>query len=264
MLERFCECINEVELFLDKKDLLDKFIHTNDDTWKVKLYFITDMAIFFNDLNKHLQGHGIMIDLMFSSVKGFVQKLNLIKRKIENSENSMFTFLKQHTCHIDNTLQQEFLSFITWTIETFSQRFIDFSDISKLFKVVRVPHLLENFDNYECFNWDWVCSNLDSELIDLKNNMRRVQKSAKRDVNVLEKYARQLQRPKKSGFVTFDVFWVNVKLRADLFYNGLNNTKVRNRLSVKSSQAQICLKTSNYRPDIEKLTSNFKQHHPSH
>ncbi|OAF65426.1 hypothetical protein A3Q56_06867, partial [Intoshia linei] len=169
MLERFCECINEVEIFLDQKDLLDKFIHINDVTWRVRLYFIFDMAIFFNGLNKHLQGHGIMIDSMFSSVKGFVQKLNLIKRKIENSHYSMFTLLKQHTCHIDNTLQQEFLSFLTSTIETFSQRFIDFSEISKLFKVVRPPHLLENLDDYEFFNW--ISSNLDSELIDLKNNV---------------------------------------------------------------------------------------------
>ncbi|OAF67696.1 hypothetical protein A3Q56_04572 [Intoshia linei] len=44
----------------------------------------------------------------------------------------------------------------------------------------------------------------------------------------------------------------------------LNNTKVSNRLSVELIQAQICLKTSSYRPDIEKITSDFKQHHPSH
>ncbi|OAF66669.1 hypothetical protein A3Q56_05586 [Intoshia linei] len=54
---------------------------------------------------------------------------------------------------------------------------------------------------------------------------RRVQKSAKRGVNVLEKYARQFQRLKKSGFVTFDVFLVDVQLRADLFYNGFKQYK---------------------------------------
>ncbi|OAF67697.1 hypothetical protein A3Q56_04573 [Intoshia linei] len=71
MLERFCECINEVELFLYQKGLLDKFIHINDVTWKVRLYFITDMAIFFNGLNKHLQGHGIMIECLVVSKDSF-------------------------------------------------------------------------------------------------------------------------------------------------------------------------------------------------
>ena len=108
VLRRFYELLPEINAFLN---LNSKVVpELTDQEWKWHLAFLTDMAEILNAFNLQLQGQGKLICNMYSHVKGFEAKLNLILGQIKNhnlihlpatqkwqkSQNSLLRALRFH------------------------------------------------------------------------------------------------------------------------------------------------------------------------
>ena len=119
VLRRFYELLPEIYLFFHLQNkTLPQLINPE---WKWQFFFLTDILEMLNSFNLQLQGQGKLICNMYSHVKAFELKLQLLLRQVKNhnfihlpapqnlsGENPVFAFPVEKCVETLETLKAEF------------------------------------------------------------------------------------------------------------------------------------------------------------
>ncbi|XP_046686424.1 protein FAM200A-like [Homalodisca vitripennis] len=152
-LLRLFELRQEIHIFLseDNNALADMFI---DESFLLKLAFLTDIFERLNILNKSLQGNNTDIFQLTSKVEAFKKKLVLWEKSLKNGDCSMFSTLNQLLKENDLTLKEEMKTTLTQHLSRVQSYFEDYlpKDEIKAQQWVNDPfqtEMPENFSNEE-------------------------------------------------------------------------------------------------------------------
>lgn len=152
-LLRLFELRQEIHIFLseDNNALADMFI---DESFLLKLAFLTDIFERLNILNKSLQGNETDIFQLTSKVEAFKKKLMLWEKSLKNGDCSMFSTLNQFLKENDLTLKEEMKTMLTQHLSRVQSYFEDYlpKDEIKAQQWVNDPfqtEMPENFSNEE-------------------------------------------------------------------------------------------------------------------
>ena len=107
MLERFFELLNEINIFLEMKNIGRPELR--DPAWVANLAFLVDITAHLNDLNLRLQGKDQLVSDLFRYIVAFERKLDLLKRHLEQSNFKHFPTLNKLQPG-DATLYVQFMS----------------------------------------------------------------------------------------------------------------------------------------------------------
>ncbi|XP_046685685.1 zinc finger MYM-type protein 6-like [Homalodisca vitripennis] len=141
-----------IHIFLseDNNALADTFI---DESFLLKLAFLTDIFERLNILNKSLQGNNTDIFQLTSKVEAF-KNLMLWEKSLKNGDCSMFSTLNQFLKENDLTLKEEMKTMLTQHLSRVQSYFEDYlpKDEIKAQQWVNDPfqtEMPENFSNEE-------------------------------------------------------------------------------------------------------------------
>ncbi|XP_076805596.1 protein FAM200A-like [Clavelina lepadiformis] len=81
---------DEVVVFLTEKQS-DLVHHFRNDSWLLKLFYLSDVLENLNKLNLFLQGENTNVFTLKSKIEAFIKKLNIWKQKVENDSFEMFS-----------------------------------------------------------------------------------------------------------------------------------------------------------------------------
>ena len=93
-LKRLLMLKNEVVIFLIEKNS-DLVHHLRNESWLLKLCYLSDLLEKLNKLNLSLQGENTNIFTLKSKIEAFIKKLNIWKQKVENGSFEMFSFTEE-------------------------------------------------------------------------------------------------------------------------------------------------------------------------
>lgn len=124
-LLRVFELRQEIHIFLSEDDnvLADMFI---DESFLLKLAFLTDIFERLNILNKSLQGNNTDIFQLTSKVEAFKKKLRLWEKSLKNGDCSMFSTLNQFLKENNLTLKEEMKTMLTQHLSRVQSYFEDY------------------------------------------------------------------------------------------------------------------------------------------
>ena len=91
-MQRLLQLKEEVAMFL-KEEESALVVFLEDNSWLVKLCYLSDIFSKLNDLNASLQGRNCDIFQYQDKIKGFLKKLEFWKKRAENGSLEMFTFV---------------------------------------------------------------------------------------------------------------------------------------------------------------------------
>ena len=99
-LKRLLMLKNEVVIFLMEKNS-DLVQHLRNESWLLKLCYLSDLLEKLNKLNLSLQGENTNIFTIKSKIEAFIKKLNIWKQKVENGSFEMFSFTEKFLANIN-------------------------------------------------------------------------------------------------------------------------------------------------------------------
>ena len=99
-LKRLLILKNKVVIFLMEKnsDLLHNLCN---ESWLLKLCYLSDLLEKLNEFNLSLQGENTNIFTLKSRIEAFIKKLNIWKQKVENASFEMFSFTEEFFANND-------------------------------------------------------------------------------------------------------------------------------------------------------------------
>ncbi|CAI6367242.1 unnamed protein product [Macrosiphum euphorbiae] len=163
---------------------------SDDESWILKLAFLKDITTFLNELNIKLQGKGKLLSDMYTDIKSFQVKLNLLYNNFDQQILYNFSCCKSAIESFVIPLQwdlikHKFLNIIERLKKEFSTRFDDFYKYDKEIKLFQNPFQMD-INN--------VKNNLQMmEVIELQND--EVLKNSFREADI-ENLTKKLQAQK--------------------------------------------------------------------
>lgn len=285
VLQRFVECLNEINQFLCNQQIVE-YKELNNCNWISRLMFFTDICLHMNDLNMKLQGRGKIITAMYDNIKAFEIKLQIFKRDISTEKFKYFPNLKKHMMNSEINgdfnninLIKDFEKSLDETIAQFSQRFDQFRRIEETTKFIICPDTcefsrlnLEIFEFMELYDFEMQLVDFQSSSIwpqkfkELRNNLEVIdnvkpdQKNAENQLLALwQSIPDTFSCLKNVAMGILTIF--SSTYSCESLFSSMNFIKsdLRSTLTDESSTACITLKTTHYEPDIKKLSFLFQQ-----
>ena len=254
MLERFFELLDEINIFLEMKNI-DK-PELRDPVWVANLAFLVDITAHLNDLNLKLQGRNQLVTDLFRYIVSFERRLDLLKGHLEQSNFKHFPTLNKLQPG-DTTLYVQFMSDLK---DQFSSRFEDIRSHEVELKLFATP-----FD----VDVDSAPGDIQMELIDLQSNMVMKSKHDSKDISLLDFYQKYLiedgaypnlvDNAKKIVSI-FGSTYICEQLFSKM---KLTKSKLRTALTDSHLDGALRLSSSSLKPNIKKLVLN-KRHQVSH
>ena len=99
-LKRLLMLKNEVVIFLTEKNS-DLVHHLRNDSWLLKLCYLSDLFEKLNELNLSLQEESTNVFTLKSKIGAFIKKLSIWKLKVENDPFEMFSFTEEFLANND-------------------------------------------------------------------------------------------------------------------------------------------------------------------
>lgn len=293
VLQRFVDCLDEIRLFLNNENLIEKFNQILNTEWVLKLMFFTDLCSHLNELNLKLQGSHKTIIIIFDIIIAFKNKLEIFNRDIISNIYKYFPNTRNFFENLDSyeyiekpKLTKTFSEIIQTLIKEFASRFQEFETFAETSKFIMFPDTIPiNNLNLKIFKWmnledleielvDFQSSsiwkqkfvNLRNELETIENNRLLGTFNKKADEELLKTWnaiPATFSSLKKLATAILTIF--SSTYACESVFSELNfiKNKFRNRMIDESSAACVLIKVSKYDPDLKYLSSN-KQQQKSH
>ncbi|KFM62917.1 General transcription factor II-I repeat domain-containing protein 2A, partial [Stegodyphus mimosarum] len=241
VLNRFVECFDDIQIFLH--EIGENDLELNDKQWFLRLLFLTDIMNHYNDFKVRLQGNNRTILKIYEEWKSFTSKLILFETDIKTKKFHFFPLLKRE--HEKENIDERNLNmFETWISVIKSEYENRFQSLKKhgemLTFIIKPDEIEENIINLKYFEYLRIDS-FSLEMIDFKSSTLWTDK--------FKKLRNDLENTEDNHFLMISTCWASLPTRS--------------RLTIENSDACVRLKTTNYKPDFTKLTSQV-QHQGSH
>ena len=252
MLSRIFQLREEVKLFLVAKQKHDLLLAFGGDGFSTYLAYLADIFEALNQLNKKLQGPGLVI-VHSDAINAFVVNLNLWRQRAKNNNFASFHRLTEITGDdFNKNLKEDIICHLQNLQDEFERYFLEINTGSILMKVARNPFIHKAEDVPEAIQEEFTELTNDSFAKDefhsckLKEFWVKMQHCYPR----IGIQALNILVPFSSTYLCECGFSALLTIKS----------KARNRLHV---QSDIRCALSTTLPDIEKLVAK-KQGHPSH
>jgi len=157
VLKRVWDLREEIQDFCVKKG--NDIPQLSDADWMADLGFAVDVTALMSELNVKLQGKGLFVHDMYSAVKAFMRKLQLLSSQMEDNILTHLPTLKEATPSADHL--QRYSSMLEALHGEFSRRFKDFKTVENEMNMI--------FSPFTC-HVDDAPSDVQLELIDLQSD----------------------------------------------------------------------------------------------
>ena len=253
VLKRFWDLKAEIKEFCERKG---KDIHElSDVNWIADLAFAVDVTAFLNELNTKLQGKDLFVHEMYSLVKAFMRKLQLLSSQLQDNtltHMQTLTEVKPSAGHLGR-----FSCMLQDLHVEFSRRFADFKRIEDEMHLVSSP-IACNADN--------AASDVQLELIDLQSDAALVDQF--KSTSLLDFYSSlkeenfpNLRKHAQKMLVLFGSTYICEKTFSVMKYN---KSRYRSSLTDDHLSAVLRISTSNIQPDFDTLVKSQKRLDFSH
>lgn len=269
VLARFVCCLEAIKMFLDEKQ--KRFPQLNDESWLLKLMFMTDINTHLNELNLKLQGQGQTVLDLFSYWKAFTMKLDIFTRDINIKAFKYFPNVKNHANQFEvNT--DELQEYVKALKAEFEKRSQDFYIHGSLFSYLIKPDMLDLTNaQLELFSWmdidDFEMQQIEfrsSEIWTLK--FAELRKSLEDEnfeksgaiLNCWISLPSSFICLKKIAFALLSAFGSTYSCEQIFSHMKAVLSPRRSRLTPEHSENCVKLKVTKYVPDIEELAKTMQ------
>jgi hypothetical protein len=139
VLKRFFELRTEIDIFMFEK--LKPVPELSNSKWLWRLAFLTDITDHLNVLNKKLQGRDKLVNHLYYDIVSFETKLDLFKNHIIQYKFTHFSCCDSLSKTLPKNIfpLEDCINNIEILRKSFADRFIDFKEQSKVFKLFQNP-----------------------------------------------------------------------------------------------------------------------------
>lgn len=88
-------CWTEIVNFLNAKDKMNESCELKDEQWLKDFFYYVDMFLHQNELHLLLQGKGLFIFDMYTSITSFTNKVTLFLQQFQNKQLIHFPILQK-------------------------------------------------------------------------------------------------------------------------------------------------------------------------
>ena len=256
-LKRLLMLKNEVVIFLMEKNS-DLVHHLRNESWLLKLCYLSDLLEKLNELNLSLQGENTNIFTLKSKIEAFIKKLNIWKQKVENGSFEMFSFTEEFLTNND--------------VE---------SNVIKPLVIEHLSNLLKQFQNYflpelDNTNLDWIQNpfamkkqstkylslKFQEELADLSSDSKLQLEFSKKKLHTFWLTVRA-EYPLLSDLAVSTLLPFVSTYLCESAFSTLTAIKTKYRSSLSNIETALRPALTNIEPRLDLLCSR-KQSHPSH
>jgi len=215
-----------------------------DEDWVADLGFAVDVTALMNELNVKLQCKGLFVHEMYSAVKAFMRKLQLLSSQVKDNILTHLPTLKEATRSANHL--HKYSTMLEALQGEFSRRFQDFKTLESEMHMVSSP--------FNC-NVDNAPSDVQMELIDLQSDTLLAEHF--RSVSLLDFYSSlkeenfpHLRRHAQRILVLFGSTYVCEQTFSVMKFN---KSKHRSSITDDHLSAVLRIATSDIQPDFNAL-----------
>lgn len=253
MLTRVLNLFTVIKTFLEIQGKTELLSLLNEEVFLKKMSYLVDFFEILNQLNLKLQGKQSNIMLHSDIISAFIERIELIKNKLENGNLSLLPNLQKYFENvngaIDNSFKNEIMSHLVNIIQEFKRYFPEIDTMSVAMKFTRNPfknvtvedlpdELQEEFISFK--NESFIKDNFEN-----KSSLVGFWEKTYFSFPAISKFALKVLMPFSSTYLCESAF-------STLLY--LKN-KYRNRLE---SEADCRLALSNIKPNIKELVDKIE------
>lgn len=216
----------------------------SDEDWVADLGFAVDVTALMNEPNVELQCKGLFVHEMYSAVKAFMRKLQLLSSQVEDNILTHLPTLKEATRSADHL--HKYSSMLEALHGEFSRRFQDFKTVESEMHMASSP--------FNC-SVDNAPSDVQMELIDLQSDTLLAEHF--RSVSLLDFYSSlkeenfpHLRRHSQKILVLFGSTYVCEQTFSVMKFN---KSKHRSSITDDHLSAVLRIATSDIQPDFNAL-----------
>lgn len=254
-LRRLLMLKNEVMIFLTEKNS-DLVHHFRNDSWLLKLCYLSDLLEKLNELNLSLQGENTNIFTLKSKIEAFIKKLNIWKQKVENNSFEMFSYTEEFLASNDveaNVLKPLVIDHLFNLLKQFQKYFLPELDNAKL-DWIQNPFAIQSTEHLSLKSQE--------ELADLSSDSRlRLEFSGKK-LHAFWLSVRAEYPSLSDSAVTALLPFASTYLCESAF-STLTAIKTKYRSSLSNIETALRPALTNIEPRLDLLCSRM-QSHPSH
>jgi len=272
VLQRFLEILEEIKLFLSRSDKIcakDYLLFLNKEDNVISIAFLTDIFKHMNNLNRKLQGKGILVSDLLSEVKCFSRKIDLLCDDIE-SERLHFPSLCSVCDNSEGIDISQFIIFLKKLKFEFQDRFSDFKKIENVVQILNNCFSLDPKGNWTSEAAIMFNSNkaaLQMELIDLQEDLVLKEKFTEVP-NTLQcdqfwiKYVCSSQYPELKTLATKLCTMFGSTYMCETAFSKMHFIKsnFRSRLTDEHLKDFMKISCTNFTPNIKKIVQTKKCH----
>ncbi|KAL4083645.1 hypothetical protein QTP88_028961 [Uroleucon formosanum] len=289
VLKRFTDCFEPIKDFLTNKGI--NYPELCDDMWLQKLYFAIYLTSSLNHLNKKLQGKGNTAHTLLETVLSFEQQLQLFSDDIESGNLDHFESLKEYTESSGCIIDLEYFKLAIQSMKnSFSRRFEDFRKYKSMLKFLTSPLIAEtgqiNFPSFPSVDkrlfslqlielktkdlWSTKFENLKTDIENLEREkgflaanhkwteLAKCQKEEQVIFDVWNSLPESFSQLKMVAFGILTIFGSTYICEQTFSNMNFIKNKLRNQLNDISLDACLKLKTTDYFPELNKLSGEIQ------
>lgn len=255
MLAHFMDLLEPLKAFIVGQGETCRFSFLDDKEWVLSVAFLCDITQHLNELNLKMQGRNKTVYELYTAVKVFSDKLDVLEQSVRGSDYRFFpTVQKVVAMHVDAapSCQSHFCDVLTELKQNYGSRFCDFKDQGNVFLLVKNPFLIE-VDEMKQISDQLGLVQLQMEFVELKGSEELQRQFRIKDVVDFWKLVEHL--PNISRLARRIISMFPSTYRCEAAFSALSKIKCRNRnrLSLQHTTEALRIAVSSTEPDYKSL-----------
>ncbi|KAJ4921377.1 hypothetical protein JOQ06_022821 [Pogonophryne albipinna] len=255
MLAHFMDLLEPLKSFIVGQGETSRFSFLDDKEWVLSVAFLCDITQHLNKLNIKMQGRNKTVYELYTAVRVFSDKLDVLEQSVRGSDYRFFpTVQKVMAMHADALLpcQSQFCDVLTELKQNYTSRFHDFKDHSNIFVLVKNPFLIE-VNEMKQISDQLGLVQLQMEFVELKSSDELQRQFRITDVVDFWKLVGHLQNISRLARHIISMF--PSTYRCEAAFSALSKIKCRNRnrLSLQHTTEALRIAVSSAEPDFKSL-----------